>query len=183
MRIYQFSIANVALLALFATGCGPKPAEPGADASDSAATETVTMDSPPPMTVDIHAHPSEGPHRGTLVELGNEEFHAEVVHDDESVTIYVLDAGATKAVPIDSKEVTINLMHDGAPEQFKLAASPDTGDPSGKSSRFMLANAELVGHIDDDAAAPKLVLTINNTSYRGEIKHDHDGHDHSRHDH
>ena len=183
MRIQQFSIANVALFVLLATGCAPKPAEPGADASNSAATETVTMDAPPPMTVDVHAHPSEGPHHGTLVELGNEEFHAEVVHDDKSVTIYVLDAAATKAVPIDAMEVTINLMHDGTPEQFKLAVSPDVGDPSGKSSRFMLANAELVGHIDNEASAPTLVLTINNTPYRGEIKHDHGGHDHSGHDH
>lgn len=181
MRIYQFSIASVALLALLATGCGPKPAEPGADASDAsdgAATETVTMDAPPPMTVDVHAHPSEGLHHGTLVELGNEEFHAEVVHDDKSVTVYVLDAGVTKAVPIDAKEVTINLMHDGTPEQFKLAASPDAGDASGKSSRFILADAELAGYIDDEVAAPKLTLTINGTPYRGEIKHDNDGHDH-----
>ena len=61
------------------------------------------MDDLPPATVDVHAHPSEGPHHGTLVELGNEEFHAEVVHDDKSVTVYVLDAGATKAVPIDAQ--------------------------------------------------------------------------------
>lgn len=172
-----------ASLSLLAVGCSPKPTDTAGNSSDSASTETITMDAPPPMTGDVHAHPTEGPHHGTLVELGNEEFHAEVVHDDKSVTIYVLDSGATKAVPIDSKEVTINLMHDGTPEQFKLAASPVTGDASGKSSRFVLADAELVGHIDDDAAAPKLMMVINGTSYRGEIKHDHDGHDHSGHDH
>ena len=112
------------------------------------------MDDPPPATVDVHAHPSVGPHHGSLVELGNEEFHAEVVHDDKSVTVYVLDASASKAVPIDAQDLTINLIHDGKPEQFKLAASPDAGDPSGKSSRFTLADADLVSHIDDASAAP-----------------------------
>mgnify|MGYP006188166609 CR=1 FL=1 len=27
-----------------------------------------------------HAHPSHGPHGGDLIELGNEEYHAELVH-------------------------------------------------------------------------------------------------------
>ena len=183
MRIYQFSIATVALLAVFAAGCGPKPADTAGDASGATTNESITMDAPPPRTVDDHAHPSEGPNHGTLIELGNEEFHAELVHDEKSVTVYVLDAGATKAVPIDAQDVTINLMHDGTPEQFKLAASPVTSDPSGKSSRFMLADAELVGHIEDKAAAPKLMLTINGIPYRGEIRHDHKGDDHSGHDH
>jgi hypothetical protein len=35
------------------------------------------------------------------VELGNEEYHVEVTHDAASVTLYVLDSSAKKAVPID----------------------------------------------------------------------------------
>lgn len=178
-RIYYPILA--ASLSLLAIGCGPKATT--TENAPISSGDAILMDDLPPATVDVHAHPSDGPHHGTLVELGNEEFHAEVVHDAQSVTVYVLDAGATKAVPVDAKELTINLMHDGTPEQFKLAASPDAGDPSGKSSRFTLSDAELVGHIDDESAAPKLMLTINGTPYRGEIKHDHDGHDHSGHDH
>jgi hypothetical protein len=139
------------------------------------------MDDMSPATVDVHAHPNEGPHHGALIELGNEEYHVELVHDDKSVTVYVLDATAKVAVAIDAAEVTINLLHDGKPEQFKLPANPESGDPSGKSSRFMLADAELASHIDDEATQPKLMLTISGTPYRGEIKHDHDheGHDHA----
>ncbi len=140
------------------------------------------MDDLPPATVDVHAHPSEGPHHGTLVELGSEEFHAEVVHDANSVTIYILNSSASKAVPIDAKALTINLLHDGAPEQYTLAANPDTGDTNGMASRFVLADAELAEHLDDESAMPKLMVTINGTPYVGEIKHDHD-HDHSGHDH
>ncbi|QEG41528.1 hypothetical protein [Roseimaritima ulvae] len=163
-----------------AVGCGG----PAADAPDDSQT-TITMDGPPPEFDDVHDHPSEGPHHGTLVELGSEEYHAEVVHDEQSVTIYILDASATEPVAIDAADLTINLTHDGSPEQFKLVADPDEGDGEGKSSRFTLADAELVKHLDDDAAAPTLTVTIAGTPYRGQIKHDHDhdGHDHAGHQH
>ncbi len=78
---------------------------------------------------------------------------------------------------IEATEVTINVMHDGKPEQFKLAASPESGETDGKSSKFTLTDADLAAHIDDTFVAPKLSLTINGKPYRGEIKHDHD-HDH-----
>mgnify|MGYP000960618384 CR=1 FL=1 len=139
---------------------------------------SIRMDTPPPATVELHEHPSEGPHHGSLIELGNEEFHAELVHDDKSVTIYILDGAAKSSVPIDASELVINLLHDGKPEQFKLVAAPEESDPSGKSSRFVSNDPELAGHIDDDAAAPKLSITINGKSYRGVITHDHD-HDHA----
>lgn len=127
-----------------------------------------------------HAHPSEGPHHGDLVELGNEEFHAEILHDDDAgtVTIYVLDSGATVQVPIEATEIMINVKHDGKPEQFKLAATPDENDPEGKSSRFVSTDKELAAHLDEEDAAPQLVLSINGKSFRGKITHDHDHGDH-----
>jgi hypothetical protein len=120
-----------------------------------------------------------------LIELGNEEFHAELVHDETSVTIYILDSAAKTAVPVDAQEVAINLVHDGKPEQFKLAAQPDSGDPAGKSSRFVAENKELVEELEHDHGSLKLTVSINGKSYRGNIQHDHDhsGHDHAGHDH
>lgn len=157
-------------LTLALAGCTEQPATTGPETS------------PPPPTVDTHAehgHASEGPHHGDLIELGNEDFHAELLHDEAAgtVTIYVLDGSATKQVPIDASEVTINATIDGQPQQFALAASPDSADPSGQSSRFVSEDEELAAHLDDDGAHPKLVLTIAGKSYRGEIAHDHD-HEH-----
>lgn len=127
-----------------------------------------------------HGHASEGPHRGTLVELGKEEYHAEVVHDDAAgtVTIYLLDSAAKKAVPIDAPEVLINLTHDGNAEQFKLAASPDQGDPEGKSSRFVSSDKELSEDLDAKGTKPQLVVVIDGKQFRGDIAHDHEGHEH-----
>lgn len=134
-----------------------------------------------------HAHPAEGPHHGDLVELGNEDYHAEVVHNHDTGTleIYILDSAATKQVAIDATELTINLSHDGRPEQFVLAAKPDEGDEAGHSSRFVSDNKALAAHLDEDDTNPRLVVKINGKSYRGEIKHDHDheGHDHAHENH
>lgn len=156
------------LLLAMACGCGP---------TDKGST--VSMDAPPPATVDVHDHPTEGPHHGTLVELGKEEFHAEVVHAGDAVTVYILDAHAEKPVPIDATDVTINVVHEGKPEQFKLPATPDASDGAGKSSCFALTDAKLASHMDDHVATPKLSLTISGKAYRGEIHHDHAGHDHA----
>ena len=127
-----------------------------------------------------HDHPTEGPHHGSLIELGNEEYHGELVHDDQAgtVTIYLLDGAVKNAVPIDAAEITINLKHDGQGEQFKLAASPDSGDPQGKASRFASSDPELGADLDREGTEARLVVEIAGKSYTGEISdHDH-GHDH-----
>lgn len=153
----------------FAVGCTGQPSP----------TPAANNGSSPTAEADAHAHdhPSVGPHNGTLVELGSHEYHIEVTHDATSVTLYVLDGHATQIVPIDTGEVTINLMQAGAPKQFKLPANPDSTDPAGESSRFTLADADLVALLDDDAAAPSVSVTIDGTPYTGKIEHDHD-HDH-----
>ena len=165
------STSNMILICLFVASLGV------AGCTGDTQTTTGPETSPPPPTVDAHAHPSEGPHHGELIELGNEEYHAELLHDDQSVTIYILNGAADQQVPIEATEITINTTHDGQPEQFQLVASPDQNDPAGKSSRFVSNDAELAGHIDEEGAEHRLVLTISGRSYRGEIAHDHDGHE------
>jgi len=128
---------------------------------------------------DKHEHPETGPHKGALIELGNEEYHAEIVHDNEkhTVTIYILDSSAKKAVAIEAKEIVINVKHGKTAEQFKLAGSPDKGDAKGTSSRFAVKNEELCEHLDEEHVDARLSLKIKNRSYSAKIAHHHD-HDH-----
>ncbi len=166
------SLMMIPTLAMLLAGCPAKPAT-----EEKTESGSVSMSEPPPPTVDGHSHPSEGPHHGDLIELGAEEYHAELVHTDKSVTIYILDGSAKTAVPIEAADVMINLVHDGKPEQFKLPAFPDESDPVGKSSRFQLDDADLAHDLDHGDANAKLNLMINGKAYRGDLKHDHD-HDH-----
>lgn len=125
-----------------------------------------------------HDHPTEGPHGGELIELGNEEYHAELLHENEAI-VYLLDGSAKAAAPSDAAEVTLNFSHDGKAEQFRLAASRDANDPEGKSSRFTSNDAELLKELQEGHAEVALVVTIGGKQYRGNLEHEHgeEGHD------
>lgn len=129
-----------------------------------------------------HDHPSEGPHHGSLIELGKEAFHAELVHDEKngSITIYVLDGAAKKSVPIKAESLLINTQHDGKGQQFTLTAAPESSDPKGQSSRFRTQDKKLGELLDKDDVTARLVLEIDGKSFNGEVpSHDHDhGHAH-----
>lgn len=150
----------IATMGLACSGCGSGSHE-SAHAHPAQSTE--------------HAHPTEGPHGGHLVEIGNEDYHAEVSHDEDarSLTIYILDRSAKNPVAIDSQELTINLSDGGKAEQYKVSALPDSGDPSGRSSRFVSSDPELGKNLDTEGNNAQLVVEIAGTQYRGAMKHEH----------
>jgi len=161
----------MALLALvFGAGCSETPK------GNTAGKETAAKKSGDAHDHDEHAHASTGPHGGPIIELGKEDYHAELVHDEGAgtVTVYLLDHEAKGAVAIDAKEVRINLKHDGKGEQFKLAASPQEGDEADKSSRFVSEDKHLGEDLDHEAAEARLVVEIDGKSYTGKIAHQHD---------
>lgn len=128
---------------------------------------------------DEHAHPEVGPHKGALIELGDEEYHAEIVFDEDKdiVTVYLLDGHAKEAVTSDAKDIAINLKHDGKGAQFKLKAQPQKGDPEGKSSRYGAKSEDLMHAIHEKDAGPKLSLKIKGKTFTGKIDphvHDHE---------
>ena len=157
--------------AISISGCGNSGNQAKSDKASDATSQAAGE----------HSHPTEGPHHGSLIELGDEEYHGELVHDDKAgtVTIYLLDSSAREAVAVELSEVHINASHDGQSEQFALAARPMPEDPEGKSSRFVSEDSELAEHLDEEGADARLVLKISGKSYNAAISHDHDhGHDH-----
>ena len=118
-----------------------------------------------------HAHPTEGPHHGPLIELGKEEYHAELVHDHaaESVTVHILDAAATAAVSTAAKQATLNLVVAGKPRQFRLDAVAQPGDPVGTASAFVGKGAELCRAIDARGLKGRLNVEIAGKTYSGGI--------------
>ena len=214
------SLATLAMTAFVLSGC--------ADPPDSTPTSTASATDDGHHEGDghdhsegDHEHPSEGPHGGDLIELGNEEYHAELIHphdhDDDAhdhgdghdehtegdhkdgdheeghenhgdhghagITVYILAGSAKKTVAIDATQITLNLTHDGQPEQFKLAAMPTEDDAEGKSSRFASDDKDLLEHFHEEEIDGTLVLKINGKSYRGKIAHDHDHEGHGDHGH
>lgn len=127
-----------------------------------------------------HAHGSHGPHQGQIIELGNEEYHAELVHDEQAdkVIIYLLGADAKTSQPIADTELKLNFSVDGEAKQFSLSAAPLDGEPQGQSSRFESSEESLHEVIDNAKAKGRLNVTINGKPYVGTIEghhHDHAG--------
>lgn len=128
---------------------------------------------------DVHQHASHGPHGGHLAELGGDDYHAEVVFDDDSreLTVYLLASDVETTMPVASETVTLNLQIDGAPALVELASAPLDGE-TGASSRFSTSGDAVPEAIHDaEDLHGAVVVMIDGTQYRGEIMHDHD-HDH-----
>lgn len=136
------------------------------------------MDNVAPIVAHDH---SSGPHEGHLVVFGDEAYHGEIVFDEAAgeLTVYIIKADATTAHPIDQEAVEVHLELDGEEVELTLPASPDTGDPDGTSSRFVLGSEDVPDGIQDaEDLHGHIVATIDGEEYEGEITHDH-GHDHA----
>lgn len=125
-----------------------------------------------------HAH---GPHGGELVELGKEEFHAEIVVDDKShaLKVYLLGPDAKTAATTDATELSI--APEGATTAWVL--KPAEGQPEGMASEFVLADEKVVHDLlDAGFIHGELKIKIAGTPYNGHVDAhfdaDHD-HDHS----
>jgi len=167
MKTMTYVFAAVALALPLSVGCGGKqPAGPAGNAKTGDKHEE-------------HAHPTEGPHKGQLIELGNEEYHLELIHDDAAhkITLYVLDSAGKQSVPTAAESATINLTVDGKPTQFTIPAARQATDPAGKSSCFALVDEKLGEAMDSPKAKGRVNIVIGGKPFAGTIGgHDHAGH-------
>ncbi len=154
----------VALTALGAaslsSGCGGSTPPPASNAKPDAHDHA-------------HDHADEGPHGGHLIELGKGDYHAELHHDDatHTVTIYLLDEKAKGPVAIADAELTLNVVAGGKPQQFKLAAAPQPGDPEGQASAFAITDEQALAAVEADGATGRLTVTIEGKTYNGNLEH------------
>ena len=134
----------------------------------------------PVAKADAHGHAEVGPHKGALIELGEEEYHAEFVLDEKThtVSIYLMDGAVKNCVAIPAKEITVTLKHDGKLESFKLKAKAQKTDPAGMSSMFTLTDEEFVDDLHHKGSEPRLMLKIDGKPFSAKIDHDHKDHDH-----
>jgi hypothetical protein len=108
-----------------------------------------------------HEHAHHGPHGGHLMEIGEEEYHAEWTHEESGkVTFYILDAEAKKEVPIAAEEIAIEVkIGKNEPTTFKLAA---VNPQDGKAAAFELVDKNLLGVLET-LKSPGVVATLHVT--------------------
>ena len=155
-------------------------------------------------------HEHHAPHGGTLIELGDHEYNAELVIDDaqKSLALYVLDAHAEIPVPIEAKSLEL-ILHIEANEHededhedegkddkdefakeavLTLTASPLEGEAEGTSSRFVVTGDAIPAETFAEHlhAHVHVQVTIAGKAYKATSDvgdEDHDEHDHDDHDH
>lgn len=112
-------------------------------------------------------HEHHAPHGGTVVVLGDEEYHLELVRDAATGTLsaYVLDGELEKFIRIDTPTLTIVATVAGEARTLELAAvaSTATGESVGDTSHFETRIGWLKTIEKFEAVIP--ALTIRGTAY------------------
>ncbi|MFG0296184.1 MAG: hypothetical protein ACF8PG_09785 [Maioricimonas sp. JB045] len=176
MDCWKFSLPALALGVTLICGCGG-----GGEYREFGDEDDVTN-----TTADDHHHHHHdlGPNGGHLVELGEEEYHAEVAFDatDRVLTVYLLGPDAKTAAPIAAEAVTFALEGGDEAQTITLAASPLETDGENLASRFASEAGAVPETVKDaEDLRGSVTVVIDGTSLTGEVSHDHHGHDHHEH--
>jgi hypothetical protein len=129
-----------------------------------------------------HQHAAEGPHGGQLIELGDGQYRAELVHDKaaHTVTVYLLDAEAKGPAASDRTEITLQLFEDGQFGDYTLEAVPGDAGEAGPS-QFAIVNEKLSDALlGSDEVRGRLQVSIQGKPLIGIIEHH--SHEQSHHD-
>ena len=172
MVFSRFVLALSVAASLGMAGC--TPSEPAARPFN--AGDNVTNTAPPE-----HAH-VHGPNGGHIVELGEEEFHAEVAMDkDRKLTVYLLDEAVKAAKPVENGTMQIMTKVDAKDVTLDLVAAPLDDEKDGKCSRFELAADKVPGAIMDiEGLTGDLSLKFGDKTLKTSLteEHAHEGHAH-----
>lgn len=164
-----FMVMATLCLGLAAVGCGQQQ-KPTAVAKQPAPDIESSPGEP--------AHPERGPRGGQLIELGEEEYHAELLHDDDThvVTVYMLDGEARNDVAISAPNLTIRLDSAGA-KDYQLGPVALDHETHAAVFCYETMSKELCHALDEEGASATLLVKIDGRTLKGAIEHVHD-HDH-----
>lgn len=116
------------IIAVLLTGCGRRAAHE--DAHDHSAATSHRH----------HEHDHTAPHGGTIVVLGEEQFHLEFVHSPETgkLTAYILDGELEEFIRVaaESFEVVANPAGRREVLEFRAVANRATGETVGDTAQF-----------------------------------------------
>lgn len=131
---------------------------------------------------DEHDHDHDaGPHGGAIVELGADEYHAEIVVDGKAhaLRVYMLGPDAKTAAPVAATELKIATEDN---QTLTLKAAPQTGETEGKASLFELADEKAVDGLEKAGYLHgSLQIEIGGKAYRGDVDAHFDGGSHEDH--
>lgn len=133
-----------------------------------------------------HGHHHEAPHGGTLVVLGNEFAHIEMLlnQTNGALKIYFFDSHVQGSVRVKAKDVsmTLDTGKEKIPLTLNAQANELTGETVGNSSEFLVQSDKLKGL--SHFAVTMGAFTVKGVSFKNikfkfpEGNEDHSGHAH-----
>src|SRR5262245_42443193 len=104
----------------------------------------------PTHGIDDHDH-GAGPHGGAIVELGADEYHAEVVLDPKAHALRVYMLGGDAKTPALVAVAELKIVT-GENQSLTLKAAPQEGEAAGKSSLFELVDEKTVDDLEKEGS-------------------------------
>jgi hypothetical protein len=130
-------------------------------------------------------HGQVGPHGGHLVELGDGQYHAEWLHEDETgrITLIILDDKPEDEVAIAAKQVLVDIGVGGRRKSYPLEAVHTAEEEEKmKTSRFEIVSEELLVALKvGEGVSAILRVDVGGKTLTGQIEHhahEDDGHGH-----
>jgi hypothetical protein len=180
MRSTGFVHTGVLLVLAVVWGCGPAPTETAHEHSDG--THAAAGHAGHDHDHGDHDHESLGPHEGHVLELGEEQYHAEWLHDDETgkVTVILLDSEIEEEVGTTAESVTISVaIGQSDQRQYVLPAVNRSDEDPPKASRFELVEPALITALQiGEGVEAVLQVEIDGQTFSATIEHEAHGHEH-----
>lgn len=147
-------VRTLTVLALVVAGC---------ENGQKASSPTAPAQLPETAQESDHLH-KPGSHGGNIVEIGRDNYHAEVVFEKGgAVRLHLLGNDETKVQETESQVLTAYVKVEGGAEAtpFTFRPVPQPGDSEGKTSRF-------VGVLPKELAGRKVEVTVPSIRIGGE---------------
>ena len=160
-----------------AIGCGKDGAsgKPAADATG----QTAGPDSHAGHDHHDHDHAALGPHGGHVMEIGEEQYHAEWTHDNTSgkITIYLLDGEIKDDAWSTAESIVISTTIRDKTEDYQLVAANQDDQNPPQASKFEITSPNLLTALNQvgEAVKAELKVSIGGDSFTKAFEaHNHD---------
>lgn len=127
-------------------------------------------------TAAVEAVPTVGSHGGPITALGAGEYLVETKVESKAdsaapnVSFYLLDRTGKKRAVTEAFEMTLNVKQAGKTEEHKVYSQPQTGDPDGKSSRFVATDKTVVTAFETPATEIEMIVAFAAAPFKGIVK-------------
>lgn len=137
--VWSVLAANAVVALAFVAGCSEQPYGPPKGDAPPAGTQQAGSPTPAKSSEGDHGHKPSA-HGGTVVPIGRDNYHAEVVFEKDGVVrLFTLGNDETKVIEVEAKPLSAFVKPKGGSKAtpFALEPAPQAGDGKGLTSQFV----------------------------------------------